>query len=195
MDEDLPAAFMGTSTRSQTMADGSLRITIDLSPKDAIGAFTAFGSPGSSVAIARLEDKVALEEMRPQAGKRQPLYGKLAKELKLSGFFRTPAVWEAIGTDDEYLAWVKRQPSAVTGVFSEYHDNGEGYSIPAHVRRVEHGAGTAIKPPYSAIPLTKNQHDDTHQHGDIEQAVRDIISTVQPVWPELTVKFVGEEKR
>lgn len=37
--------------------------------------------------------------------------------------------------------------------------------------------------------------DAFEQHGDIERAVRDIISSVQPVWPELIVKFVGEEKR
>ena len=45
------AAFMGSTSSAKTMADGSLRVTIDLSPMDAIGAFTAFGSPGSPVAF------------------------------------------------------------------------------------------------------------------------------------------------
>jgi hypothetical protein len=36
----------------------------------------------------------------------------------------------------------------------------------AHVRRVANGAGTAIKPPYSAIPLCNEDHSAQHQHGE-----------------------------
>jgi hypothetical protein len=56
-DMEAKAAFLGATARAQTMADGSLRITIDLNPDDAIGAFTAFGSPGSPVAVARIQRK------------------------------------------------------------------------------------------------------------------------------------------
>lgn len=182
---DLQEVFMGTTSRAQTMADGSLRIQVDLAPADAIGAFTRFGTPGSAIAVARLADAVAVEQSRPTAGAHQSLYGQFAKDLKLSGFFRTPAVWEAIGTDAQYLAWVKLQPSALSGKFSEYHDNGDKYCIPAHVRRVEHGAGTGIKPPYSAIPLTNDEHQQAHQEGD-----NSIGSN--PWWEKKRIKYVQD---
>lgn len=167
------------------MADGSLRLQIDLSPADAIGAFTRFGTPGSAIAVARLADSVAVEQIRPTAGAHQSLYGHFAKELKLSGFFRTPAVWASIGTDKEYLDWVKLQPSALSGVFSEHHDNGESYCVPAHVRRVEHGAGTGIKPPYSAIPLTNTEHQTAHQEGD------SAIGS-NPWWEKKRIKYIQD---
>ena len=164
MDEDAKAAFFGTSVGSRTMADGTLRVQIDISPSDAVSAFTAFGAPGSAVALARLTDASAVEHERPKHGRGE--YGEVAKNLKLSGFFRSPAVWQAVGSDEEYLAWIKRQPCAVTGQYSGYDDAGEGYSIPAHVRRVGNGSGTAVKPPYSAIPLTDALHKKQHQHGE-----------------------------
>lgn len=163
VDEEPPAAFLGSSSGARTMADGTLRVTIDFTPADALGAFTAFGAPGSAVAAARVFDEVAVEHGRPKAVKE---WGQEAKALWKSSFFRTLAVWEAIGTDAEYLEWVKRQPSAISGDFSEYHDDGEAYCMPAHIRRVELGSGTAVKPPYAAIPLTNEEHQRSHQHGD-----------------------------
>lgn len=192
MNEDLgddiqeAAAFLGSSSSARTMADGSLRITVDLSPMDAIGAFTAFGTPGSAVAIARITNEVAVEESRPKADKpvKGP-YGEYAKKLVQSGFFMSPDVWAAVGTDKDYLEWVKRQKSAISGEFSEYHDDGEAFCIPAHVRRVEHGSGTAIKPPYSAIPLTRAEHDQAHQHGD---------TNLRPDewWDKMRIKYVSK---
>ena len=162
-----PAAFLGTSSSAKTMSDGSLRIAVDISPQDAISAFTAFGTPGSAVGLAAIVPDVAVEIDRPKE-EAVASYGSFAKDLKLSGFFRTPAVWEVVGTDKEYLQWLKQQPSARSGRFSEYDEGGDQWCIPAHVRRVEHGAGTAIKPPYSAIPLTNAEHQLSHQKGDSE---------------------------
>ena len=163
-DNETPAAFLGVSSSSRTLVDGTLRIQVDIQPADAIGAFTCFGAPGSSVVLARITNESAVAAGQPQPV--ESLYGQEAKALKLSMFFRAPEVWEAVGTDVQYLHWVKRQPSAYSGDFSEYHDDGESYCVPAHVRRVEHGSGTAIKPPYSAIPLTNREHNLAHQNGD-----------------------------
>jgi len=164
-DEDELLAIMGSTARAQTMADSSLRLTIDISPKDMQTAFTMFGTPGTAVALAVIKNEVAVEHDRPKADLKTE-YGEYARSLKLSDFFRTPAVWKAVGKDAWYLEWVKRQPSALSGEYSEFHDDGGEYCIPAHVRRIEHGSGTAIKPPYSAIPLTKMEHDKAHQEGD-----------------------------
>ncbi|MCE9567467.1 MAG: hypothetical protein K8U57_36155 [Planctomycetes bacterium] len=68
--------------------------------------------------------------------------------------------------DQAFLDWIKRQPSAISGQFSEYHDSGEAFSIPCHVRRAR-DAGTGYKPLYSAIPLTDAEHKFQSQHGEI----------------------------
>jgi hypothetical protein len=183
--EEQKAAFLGSSSSSKTMADGSLRVTIDLSPADAIGAFTAFGSPGSPVAIARIDNTAALEADRAEMVKRKGPFGEYAQKLVQSGFFRSPDVWAGVGTDEEYLEWVKHQKSAKSGQFSEYHDDGEAYCVPAHVRRVEHGAGTAIKPPYSAIPLTNLEHQEAHALGD--GAVGS-----EEWWDKMRIKYVSK---
>lgn len=61
------------------------------------------------------------------------------------------------GTYKQYLRWVSYQSSILDGTFSEYHD-GVGRCIPCHIRRVSYGAGTGIKPPYKAVPMTFDQH-------------------------------------
>ena len=106
------------------------------------------------------------EAAAEQAGTDKPRgkgpHGVYAQALHRSGFFGHQAVLSALGTDEDYLAWVRRQPCARTG-----SDNGV---VAAHVRRAGH-AGTGFKPTYSAIPL----HDDLHrlQHQQGESAVAD----------------------
>ena len=86
-------------------------------------------------------------------------YGAQAKELRLSSFFRRPEVWRAVGTDQEFLDWLKICSCPVTG--SHYGD-----IVPAHVRRVANGSGTGIKPEYSAIPLCDKHHQLQHLQGE-----------------------------
>jgi len=194
IDSEEKAAFLGASSGAKTMADGTLRIQVDISPLDAIGAFIAFGAPGSPVAIARVTNEAALEADRedlvngPVGGaiKMHGPYGEYAKTLKLSGFFRTPGVWVEIGTDAQYLEWVRRQKSAISNEYSwKDMDTGENYCVPAHVRRVEHGSGTGIKPSYSAIPLTNDEHQQSHQHGD---------TNLRPEewWDKMRIKYVSQ---
>ena len=166
------------------MADSSLRLTIDISPKDMQAAFVLFGMPGSAVALARIKDEIMVEDQRPKEDLKTE-FGEYARALKLSDFFRTPEVWKAVGTNHEYLEWVKRQKSAYSGEFSEHHmETGEAFCIPAHVRRVEHGSGTAIKPPYSAIPLTDREHKLSHQNGD------GAVGT-EEWWQKMRIKYVS----
>jgi len=69
------------------------------------------------------------------------------------------------GLDTDYLAWLRTMPSAILGLYGAWQD-GEGRNEPAHVRRVSHGSGIAEKPPYSAIPLTHDEHAMQHQKGE-----------------------------
>lgn len=186
--EEQAAAFLGSTSSAKTMADGTLRITVDLSPADAIGAFTAFGNPGSAVAVARVTNEAALEADRGEVRKLgKPVkgpYGEYAKKLVQSGFFMSPNVWAAVGTDKALLAWIRQQKSALSGQYGEYIDD-VGFCVPAHVRRVDLGSGTAIKPEYSAIPLTKEEHDLAHQKGD--SAIGD-----DDWWRKMRIKYVGK---
>lgn len=63
------------------------------------------------------------------------------------------------GTDKQFLKWVTYQPSAIDGEFNQHEDNeGKPRNIACHVRRLKLGAGMGIKPPFSAIPMTDEQH-------------------------------------
>lgn len=91
--------------------------------------------------------------------------GRFWQNIYRSGWFYNPSIWRAFGTDEEYREWIQRQPSCVSKKFSEWVD-GEGRCIAAHVRRVSSGAGTAIKPAYSCVPLTDAEHQQQHGKGE-----------------------------
>lgn len=97
-------------------------------------------------------------------------WGREASTLYANGFFLVPAVLEAIGTDSEFLDWIRRQPCAVTGERDYHKDEATGTVTErceaAHVRRIANGAGTAEKPPFSALPLIHQWHDAQTKIGE-----------------------------
>lgn len=99
-------------------------------------------------------------------------FGKQAADLYRVGFFFNPIVMAAVGTDQDYLDWLKTQPCCVRGIMiaDKAHD---GDIVPAHVRRIAAGAGTAIKPSHSAVPLCDGHHKLQHQHGESELGGKD----------------------
>lgn len=72
---------------------------------------------------------------------------------------------KAKGSDADFLAWIRKWPSLLSRSYSEFV-HGEGRCEASHVRRVSHGSGVAEKPPYSAVPLTHNEHALCHQKGE-----------------------------
>ena len=94
-------------------------------------------------------------------------FGEFAKQLKLSSFFRTPAVWRAIDKPEAYHAWVIQQPSAmkVNGKSTGFDYNTEPgidqsrtkCCDPAHWRDSSE-TGVGIKPDYAIIPLRHAEH-------------------------------------
>lgn len=46
----------GSSVSVKTMSDGTLRLSIDIEPRNAQAAFMLFGAPGRAVALAALKD-------------------------------------------------------------------------------------------------------------------------------------------
>jgi len=90
--------------------------------------------------------------------------------------------FEGDKADKPYLEWLKRCPSCLTNDFDAYGD-GEGVADAAHNRKVEDGAGVGIKPPFSAFPLTRQQHSMTHSKG---QSYYD----KQWVWDKRAVEYL-----
>lgn len=54
-----------SSVRCQTMADSTLRLTIDIEPRFANDAFALFGKAGTSLAVAALKPGHALKSSEP----------------------------------------------------------------------------------------------------------------------------------
>lgn len=170
-----PGIVIGASVRSRTMADGTLRVEIDVEPRDAPTAFQLFHSPGTPVALARVTNKAAQaaadrrlhEHEADQEGaalvpaEEKGPYGQFATLLYRSNWLHGDGALALVGTDDEFVAWVRTQPCEWCGAVPQARK-----IDPAHVRRVELGSGTAEKPPYGVIPLCNPCHRAQHQHGE-----------------------------
>lgn len=106
----------------------------------------------------------------------------------MTGLERLLTRARAKGTDKEFREWVRRQPSCVSGRFSEYLENGEGRCIAAHVRRAGE-SGIAHKGEYACVPLTHAEHLLQHQKGESalggkdffdQQRVRYLMLWIEP---------------
>lgn len=107
----------------------------------------------------------------PRSAKHE--HGDYARKLYTSGFFLHPEVWEVCGSDAQFLEWIRTRPSCL---------DGDDYNIQAcHVRRVKDGAGTAIKPPYCAVPMTETQHILQSSQG--ETSCLKVFHTDKKDWP------------
>lgn len=146
-------AISGQLISYRTLADGGLRITIDLPTTEGGHFHELFPEVHCEVAVAPLK----------LATSAQPTvdYGNYAKALWLSVFFGIPEVWAATGTDEQFLAWVREQKCiARSGVACD------GPIQAAHVWRLKDGFGKGVKGPYAAVPLCAGHHRAQHQNGE-----------------------------
>lgn len=159
-------------TSSKTKDGPVYRVSFELD-KDSWDCFMSANTKGMLIAtkacVVAHDEGEALEKTVKKKSKGP--YSEQAKKLWLSSFLRNPNIWQALGTDQQYLDWLKKQKCPVD---VEVYGMHEGDIIPMHVRRVKAGddvtgAGTGIKPQYSAIPGCVRHHD--MQHGDGESAV------------------------
>lgn len=106
------SAIIASTVGVKTMADDTLRLTIDIDPIYAGEAFALFGKRGSACAIARLTNEAAVEEMRAQDHIEHPLemVDKKGGELaKLAGILcNSPdfIAWLGCDTPDEARAQI-----------------------------------------------------------------------------------------
>lgn len=134
-------------------------LTQDQSESDPLDKFRGLKGQCFDLVIDPSENQ---ETRKPKKVKGE--YGKFAQALKLSSFFRTPQVWEKLGTDKEFREWIQQQKSCISGNYSEVV-NGEGRCIAAHVRR-SNNSGVAHKPEYACVPLTDPEHQLQHATGE-----------------------------
>ncbi|OWK42044.1 hypothetical protein [Fimbriiglobus ruber] len=71
----------------------------------------------------------------------------------------------AKGTDKQFREFIQRQPSCISGRFSEFLETGEGRCVAAHIRRAGE-SGTGFKGEYACVPMTQSEHLLQHQHGE-----------------------------
>ena len=102
-------AIIASTVGVKTMADDTLRLTIDIDPRYAGEAFALFGKRGSACAIARLTNEAAVEEMRDEVTDEQPVEKKGGELAKLAGIFcNSPDFlgWLGCDTPDEARAQI-----------------------------------------------------------------------------------------
>lgn len=79
-----PAVFPASYVRLQTMADGTLRLTLDVEPMHSQKAFSLCEKPGVTFALARLTDDAAKQQMQDDfAEQSSDNSGQLPKEKKV----------------------------------------------------------------------------------------------------------------
>ncbi|HVC17685.1 MAG TPA: hypothetical protein VNE18_10330 [Rhodanobacter sp.] len=162
MSEALVMTVESVRTRAST-SEALVTFSVPLEKAGAVSSF--MNRIGRQVGAAFADvDGVTPAPVKSKPKTKTP-FGDYAKALRQAGFCRCPDVWRAAGTDAEFRAWIQRQPSWVSGNFSEYVE-GEGRCVAAHVRRVADGAGTGHKPEYACVPLTDAEHQHQHQQGE-----------------------------
>jgi hypothetical protein len=173
------SAISGTRRQYKEMADGTIRVSVDIEPQFKAEFHRLFPDIDTPVALAPLVlDFERVAEPDPAPANTRP-FAQQAKALRLSSFFRSPAVWKAIGSDEDFLAFVRTLKCVA-------HDNQCGGDIvAAHVRRIADGAGTGIKPDYAAVPMCHAHHHKQHQHGESSIAPKD-------QWDKWRIETVSE---
>lgn len=151
MSENVIAGTFEMATRN---AEGQLLLTIVVDNEYDLIAKNLLKGSKAPVALVRMTSSEVKDRVGP--------YQDFSHKLVESGWFANPGVYEKVGTDNEYLEWLKLQPCAHRKVYGH-----EGNPIvPAHVRRVSRGSGMAHKPEYSAIPLNNFDHQRQHLKGE-----------------------------
>lgn len=170
MNAAAPIAVTGVRRAMREMADGSIRVQVEIDPASRDTFLQHFGEIDMPVALARLNLRTPAtpETQREEPAPTGHLYGHHAAALIKGGFFSpsNTKVLEAIGSDKEYQEWCRHQPSAIDGNGDLDERAGELRCEPAHVRRAGE-AGTGYKPPYATIPLTHAQHALQHSAGEM----------------------------
>lgn len=159
------SAVQATVSKFMSLADGTLRLQVDVHQTDSKVALELLCEVGQTVAVAALADSDAgeVEEVAAyQENECDNSAGKLMQALYRGGWFHAPKVLAALGKDAGYLQWVRQQERC-----QQCNNPGteEAPIQAAHYRKVGSGAGTGVKPPFSAVSLCSTCHATQHAKG------------------------------
>lgn len=152
-------AFGYTAGVGRKKDDGGRRMGIIFGEQDGEVVHQKYDDPNLPVAVILLADEAKYETVGKKKPEKKPsLYGNEAQKLIQSPFFRTVAVWKAIGTDDDLKKYTLKQDCC----HCLKEQNPELDIVAHHVRKVKDGSGMGIKGEYIYIPLCALCHAKLH---------------------------------
>jgi hypothetical protein len=106
------SAIEAVSRNVKTMADGTLRLTVDISPVHAQDAFSMFGMPDVPLALARLNIQASQERAQEETIAKERLTGLALLAVE---WCKEPKFWEWInaGWDIEPVTDEKRAKTVI----------------------------------------------------------------------------------
>lgn len=150
------SVIQGAAMRCRTMADGSLRIEIEVEPRDAIAAFTLFGAAGAPVALAALKPGHEAKSDEPDA-EPAPKGGPLSKlagqwcampEFRLWAAQHFPFLWRT--ATDELRAQGEERPAWVAAEVIRLHCGVDSRAELDHDETAGKQFNLAFRQPFSA---------------------------------------------
>lgn len=121
----------GASVSVKTMSDGTLRLSIDIEPRNAQAAFALFGAPGRAVALAALKDGAGAVTEIPVSEK--PKGGEWAK---LAGMWcNDPDFWAWLNQTFKLYVQIPLQAATVLRSHCEIESRAELDNDPAALQR------------------------------------------------------------
>lgn len=162
-----PVRFECVTAGCKTLADDTLRLSVDIQPGSSSDAFAYLGKRGVTAILVVLRDgfdQKVDERSEEEDDSWRKANGKFWQQLIRNHFFRAPEICRAIGSPEKFEEWIRGQ-RALLGPDDYNQLTGEIRNQPAHVRVVSEGGGTAEKPPYFAVPLSAEVHRFQHQKG------------------------------
>jgi hypothetical protein len=91
-----------STVRLQTMMDGTLRMTVDVEPRNARDAFALFGTPGTALALAGIKPAAQETAQKPAGG---PLAKLAGQWCQMPQFL----AWSGCNTADAAADFIRRE--------------------------------------------------------------------------------------
>lgn len=93
-----------------------------------------------------------------------PIDPSIRKQRRPKNRAQEESSWRKFGTDAQFQEWCRKKPSAYSGK--------NNHIVFAHYRTAKN-SGTGIKPVYSGIPLTMQEHQIQHSVGQFSFMTKD----------------------
>ena len=173
-------------------SNGDQAVVIRLDPANKQQFRNLFPDPKMPAFLFAEDPARGRQAMRDSMAEPKPLYGSQARILRVHlAFMNNPKVWENVGSDEDYLAYIRTMPCAHCKWQPRVELDTNVSCEAAHVRRVADGAGTGIKPKYSAIPLCPTRGEVEGCHARQHRQGESSLFGSKEVVDKLRIKYVN----